>query len=770
MHPLSEHPLNKTFVERLKNELQKQKITDSASSGRAATRAVAVALLDCFCRLPRRSVGQKRAAYFSAEFLPGNLTTQSLAALGLEDLCRRTLADVGLSFSLLEQGPDPALGNGGLGRLAACLLDAAAVQDIPLDGYGIRYRYGLFSQKIQNHTQVEEPDLWQKDCPFEKAHPDQTEVIAFGDESVLAVPYDIPIVGPNRINRLRLWDCEPICPVCFNTFANGRFSEAFAPSHRAAAISAFLYPPDDTDAGKELRLKQEYFFSAASIGSLLADFRKTGQPVNALPDFLQIQLNDTHPAVAVLELLRRLCEDDLLDFEAAFQLAFSVFSYTNHTVMAEALECIDDALFARILPRVYPYAVWLNNQLRRSEKKCEKGETFSLQKNGKWQMADLAVYTSHRVNGVAEIHSNLIRETIFSKWNTLYPDRFINITNGISHRRFLCLANPELSHFADARIGPEWRQDLPLLAQLKNFQNAADLTELRKIKQTKKEQLSRFLKEEKSIDVNPSFLFSMQIKRIHEYKRQLLNILAVLGLYLDLKNGRLTNFHPTVFFFSGKAAPGYFLAKEIIRFIGAVSDLLKKDETARRFLQVVFVPDYNVKTAMKLIPAADLSEQLSTAGTEASGTGNMKLSLNGAPTIGTLDGANIEIFRFAGEENNFVFGATKEELDSLYDYDPMNIYYTNERIRLVVDLLKDGTLGNFEGLFASLLWGNGGNTADHYKVLMDYPSYYQARLTANTAYQDQNAFARMSLCNIAAGSHFSADATIAQYQKKVWHL
>lgn len=758
------------FEQRLREELKKQSGKSQKDASATVGRAVNKALLSCFCELPPRSTGGKRAAYFSAEFLPGSITTQSLAALELAEVCDTVLKEAGFRFELLERPRDPALGNGGLGRLAACLLDAAAATDLPLDGYGIRYRYGIFRQSLHHHAQTESPDLWQQAFALEKECRAETETVCFGDGAVLAVPFDIPIVGKKRLNRLRLWQCEPLTPVDFSAFSKGELCSAFAEQNKAAAVSAFLYPPDETDEGKALRLKQQYFFTAASLGSILSEHKKAGKPIRELAESIQIQLNDTHPTVAIPELLRRLIEDYGLPFSEAFSLVGHIFAYTNHTVMAEALECWDEGLFCRVLPKVYPYVVMIHNHLRQSLAEQAPGNRLAILQNGRLHMADLAVFCSHKVNGVARIHSEIIKESVFREWNDRYPERFLNITNGISHRRWLCLANRELSDFADARIGTDWREDLTRLEELRSFDSAADLSELADIKRQKKLQLAAYAKTEWDLKLDPDFIFSVQVKRIHEYKRQLLNILAVLGLYLDLKSGLLTDLHPTLFLFAGKAAPGYYLAKEIIRLIGAVSDLLQKDETARKYLQVAFLPDYSVKNAMKIIPAADLSEQLSTAGTEASGTGNMKLSLNGAPTIGTMDGATIEIVDRAGAENNYIFGATKEEIQSLYDYDPMNIYYTNDRISRVVDLLKDGPAGDFTPLFRALLFGDAYTPADRYHVLMDYPSYFEARLRANADYKDHAAYTRKGLAGIAAAAHFSADATIQNYNQKIWHL
>ncbi|MEE1025519.1 MAG: glycogen/starch/alpha-glucan phosphorylase, partial [Acutalibacteraceae bacterium] len=418
---------------------------------------------------------------------------------------------------------------------------------------------------------------------------------------------------------------------------------------------------------------------------------------------------------------------------------------------------------------VYPYVVMLNNHLKQNVKNPELIKRISIIGDGKISMANMAVYVSHKINGVAKIHSEIIKESVFKDFYTLYPQRFLNITNGISHRRWLCFANRELSSFLDKRIGTSWRDNLPLLEKIKEFNSTADLDELAEVKRKNKEALSKYLCHQMGMELNPDFMFSVQIKRIHEYKRQLLNILVVLGLLLDLKNGELKDFYPTAFIFAGKAAPSYYNAKQVIKLINAVSDFIEKDEVAKRYFKVLFIPDYNVKNAMKIIPAADLSEQLSMAGTEASGTGNMKLSLNGAPTIGTMDGANIEIVEYAGNENNYIFGAEKQEIEALTDYDPMDIYYSNDRISRVVDLLKKGPFGDFTPLFDSLLFGSF-DPADKYKVLLDYPSYMEKRITANNDYKNIRLYSLKSLKNIAAASHFSADETLRNYNEEIWKV
>lgn len=755
-----------SLTEILKNQNENKKISPSRLN-----RAITAALLKVMCNIAPRKADRARAAYFSAEFLPGSFTLQNLAALGLEKNCREVLKKFGLSINELNSLPDPALGNGGLGRLASCLLDSAAVCDIPLDGYGIRYKYGLFRQRIENNSQSEQPDDWHNNCPFEKEQREQAQTVCFGDFSVLAVPFDVPIAGKNCINRLRLWQCEPLCAVDFKRFAKGEFTQAFEPQTAAEAISAFLYPPDETEQGKILRLRQQYFFTAASLGSILSDFKKTGKKITDLSDFIRIQLNDTHPAVAVLELLRRLCEEYFLDFEVAFSIINKIFSYTNHTVMAEALEKWDISLFCKVLPHVYPYAVMLHNLSQKQNNSGALSEKTAIISNGRIAMANLAIFASHKINGVAKIHTDILKENVFAEQFKKYPDRFLNITNGISQRRWLELANPELCDFFDERLSDDWRGDLTQLERVSENLGDSDLSHFCEIKHEKKKQLCDWLKGEYNISADPEFMFSVQVKRIHEYKRQLLNILNVLGLYLDIKQGSLKDFYPTVFLFAGKAAPSYYRAKEIIRLINSTGRLIEQDSAVRKLIKVVFVPDYNVKSASKIIPAADLSEQLSTAGTEASGTGNMKLSLNGAPTIGTLDGATIEIVQYAGKENNYIFGATKDEVEAVnVNYDPMNIYYTNDRISRIVDLLKNGPAGDFESLFKSLLFGSDYEPADRYKVLMDYPSYNEARIKANEDYKNSRLYAEKSLANISGASHFSSDETIRKYNRLIWKV
>lgn len=731
-------------------------------------RAIAAALLLVTAGLPANSRKGRTGYYFSAEYLPGKITEQTVAALGLEQQTEEVLKQNGTGLSVLNALPDPALGNGGLGRLASCIMESAAFCDLPLDGYGIRYRYGIFKQTVQNNRQQESPDFWLNHCPMEICRRERTQTVQLGNETVLAVPYDVPIISKNRVNCLRLWQCEAAEPVDLSAFCRGEYETAFKNTVTALAVTAFLYPDDSTERGKELRLKQQYFFCCAGLGDILADFKKTGEPITALADFVQIQLNDTHPTVAILELLRRLCEDYRLDFKTAFGLCQSIFNYTNHTVMAEALETWSVELFCRVLPQVYPYAVMVNNALAAEVTVKKAYEKLAVIQGGRLYMANLAVYTAKKVNGVAELHSSLIKETIFNGFNQLYPQKFCNITNGVSHRRWLCLANPGLTSFINERIGTEWQSSFEQLGRLHAFTGAGDLKELAQIKQQNKSRLCRYLKQYANITLNEDFIFSVQIKRIHEYKRQLMNVLSVLLLYLKLKNGELPNFYPTAFIFAGKAAPGYHAAKEVIRLINTVAEFLNRDDTVKNLLQIVFMPDYNIKNAMQIIPAANLSEQISMATTEASGTGNMKLSMNGAPTVGTLDGANIEIVRAAGEENNYIFGANATQIkQTLATYSPWDVYHTNPEIREVLALLQNGVLGDFDFLYKTLL---GDHDPDRYRTLMDLPSYNEARLQANADYQNTELFATKCLHNIAGSAGFSSDRTVQDYNRLIWQL
>ena len=734
----------------------------------------------------KKTENQKRACYLSAEFLTGRLIYSNLMNLGLLEETTRYLEQNGISPAIFEQIEDDALGNGGLGRLAACFLDSAATQNIPLDGYGIRYRYGLFQQRFEDGFQKEYPDDWTRfGDPWSIRREEESVLVRFADQTVRAVPYDMPVIGYGGtcINTLRLWQSEPVDGFDLSQFNSQNYTEASEKRTLAEAISAVLYPNDDTREGKRLRLKQQYFFASASIQSILRDYRRAhGDDFSQLPQSFAIQLNDTHPVIAIPELLRILCGEYMVPFDEAFALARDTFAYTNHTIMAEALEKWDIPLFLSVAPEVYPYVVMLQNKLRLDLAargiSGEDQKIYFLSDGRQIHMARLAIYASHSTNGVAKIHTEILKNTALPEWYHLYPERFNNKTNGITQRRWLALCNRELSGFITDRLGSGWITDLD---QLKGLEKYADdphsLRQLLEIKQEKKRQLAAYVQAHDAFQLHTDFLFDIQIKRLHEYKRQLLNAFSILDLYFGLKEGRIQDFYPTVFLFGAKAAPGYYRAKGIIKFINEAAKLINYDSDVNRMMQVLFVQDYNVSYAEKLIPAADISEQISTAGTEASGTSNMKFMLNGAVTLGTLDGANIEIVDRAGRENNYIFGATVEELDAQRDsYDPVKLYEGIPRIRRVVDTLVDGTFsdgstGMFRELYDALLKGASWHQPDHYFLLQDFLSYCDARLRANRDYaQDREAFARKCLINIANAGPFSSDRTIRQYSTDIWHL
>ena len=734
----------------------------------------------------KKTENQKRACYLSAEFLTGRLIYSNLMNLGLLEETTRYLEQNGISPAIFEQIEDDALGNGGLGRLAACFLDSAATQNIPLDGYGIRYRYGLFQQRFEDGFQKEYPDDWTRfGDPWSIRREEESVLVRFADQTVRAVPYDMPVIGYGGtcINTLRLWQSEPVDGFDLSQFNSQNYTEASEKRTLAEAISAVLYPNDDTREGKRLRLKQQYFFASASIQSILRDYRRAhGDDFSQLPQSFAIQLNDTHPVIAIPELLRILCGEYMVPFDEAFALARDTFAYTNHTIMAEALEKWDIPLFLSVAPEVYPYVVMLQNKLRLDLAargiSGEDQKIYFLSDGRQIHMARLAIYASHSTNGVAKIHTEILKNTALPEWYHLYPERFNNKTNGITQRRWLALCNRELSGFITDRLGSGWITDLD---QLKGLEKYADdphsLRQLLEIKQEKKRQLAAYVQAHDAFNLHTDFLFDIQIKRLHEYKRQLLNAFSILDLYFGLKEGRIQDFYPTVFLFGAKAAPGYYRAKGIIKFINEAAKLINYDSDVNRMMQVLFVQDYNVSYAEKLIPAADISEQISTAGTEASGTSNMKFMLNGAVTLGTLDGANIEIVDRAGRENNYIFGATVEELDAQRDsYDPVKLYEGIPRIRRVVDTLVDGTFsdgstGMFRELYDALLKGASWHQPDHYFLLQDFLPYCGARLRANRDYaQDREAFARKCLINIANAGPFSSDRTIRQYSTDIWHL
>lgn len=731
----------------------------------------------------------KQVCYFSAEFLIGRMISSNLQNLNLLKQAEEYLGGEAKLKTLFESIDDAALGNGGLGRLAACFLDSAATCGISMNGYGIRYRYGLFRQSFYQGWQRESAEDWLRfGDPWSIRKEEEKEIVRFGDQTVYAVPYDMPVIGyrPENpkavVNTLRLWQAEPICKFHFEAFNEQDYQRAFSERNRANAISSVLYPNDNGEEGKRLRLKQQYFFVSASLQSILKQYRKKyGKDFSKFSQCFVIQMNDTHPSVAVPELLRLLTAEEGLSFETAFSLVFQCMAYTNHTIMAEALEKWDIGLFSSVLPQVYPYVVMVNLKLKQELISKGIGEEaqrqYMILEKGLVHMARMAVFASHSTNGVARLHTEILKNDALSCWYRIYPERFVNETNGITQRRWLALCNPEFSSLITKKIGSQWVTDLSCLQKLNSFLDDEEvLRRFIDIKQKKKCQLVEYVYKREGITVNPSFLFDIQIKRLHEYKRQLLNIFSVLDIYYGLLEGRIQNFTPTVFFFGAKAAPGYRRAKAIIKLINEAAAMIQADRRVADKIQIVFVQNYDVSYAEKLIPAADVSEQISTAGTEASGTGNMKFMLNGAVTLGTFDGANIEIVEQAGEENNYIFGARVEEISSLRNhYSPLELYQGNQRIRKVVDGLVDGTFsdggsGDFAELYHALLYGTDWHAPDHYFLLHDFIPYCETKLRVNQDYRDTLRFARKCLANTANSGMFSSDRTIQGYAKDIWKI
>jgi starch phosphorylase len=726
----------------------------------------------------------KKVCYLSAEFLIGRLIYSNLVNMGLFHQFSELMSENNLDIRSFEDIEDAALGNGGLGRLAACFLDSGATLGITLNGYGIRYKYGLFKQYFEDGFQKEMPDDWQRfGDPWSVRKEEEKVRIDYKNQSVYAVPYDIPVIGygGKKVNTLRLWQAESLESFNFELFNEQKYDKANKNKNEAEAISSILYPNDDTEEGKKLRLKQEYFFSSATLQDLLIKYKqKHGNDFTHFSSEYAIQLNDTHPVVAIPELVRLLKEQERISTTKAIRIAKETFAYTNHTVMAEALEKWNESLFKSVIPNVYKYVVQIQKSLTKELELLGKGtedqqRIYNILDNNTIHMARLAIYASHSTNGVAKLHTEILKHTALKEWYEIYPERFHNMTNGITQRRWLNLANMELAGFITDKIGSGWITNLDRLKELEKFSEDKNIIkEFGDIKRIKKRQLAEYIEKQEGVHINPDFIFDIQVKRLHEYKRQLLNAFSILDIYFGIKEGRITDFNPTVFIFGAKAAPGYYRAKGIIKYINEIGKLINQDPEVKDKLQVVFVQNYNVSYAEKLAPAADVSEQISTAGTEASGTGNMKFMLNGAVTLGTYDGANVEIVEQAGEENNYIFGARVEELDRIKDtYDAKGIYDTNPRVKRVLDTLVDGTVsdggtGMFAELYQSLLYGASWHKPDHYFILLDFISYCDEKLRVNKDYADAFLFRRKCFLNTANAGKFSSDRTIKDYAKDVW--
>lgn len=731
-------------------------------------------------------LSKRRAAYLSMEFLVGRAVYNNLLCLGIYDEVNSVFNELGLNLADLEVIEDAALGNGGLGRLAACFLDSAASLNLPLDGYGIRYKYGLFKQSIVDGFQKEDIDDWTKygDC-WSKRCDEDTVLVCFNGQTVKAVPYDMPVFGckTENVGTLRLWQSEPVKEFDFDTFNRQNYLEASKEQIFAEDISRVLYPNDDTNEGKKLRLKQQYFFSCASLTDIIKKHKARYGTLDNLADYISIQLNDTHPVISIPELIRQLIDNEGYTFAKALEIAKKVFNYTNHTVMQEALEKWWIGLVEELLPRIYEIIIQINEELiaemYANGIQKDKINRIKIIKGELIHMADMACYASSHINGVAEIHTQILKDTVLSDWYSIYPERFRNETNGITQRRWLALCNMELSSLITELLGDDsWITNLDRLKELAKYADDENIiNRFIQIKQDKKNQLAGFIKERDGIEINPESIYDIQIKRLHEYKRQLLNAFSILWIYNGIKDGSIKNFTPATFIFGAKSAPGYRRAKAIIKYINEIGRVVSSDPETRDLLKVVFVQNYNVSYAEKLVAAADISEQISTAGTEASGTGNMKLMLNGAVTLGTYDGANIEIVQEAGEENNYIFGARVEELEKIIpEYESRRTFAENPKIKAVVSSLIDGTVsdggsGDFRELYTSLLDGASWHTPDNYYLLGDLESYVEAKLKSNADYgTNRMKFAKKQWLNMCNAGKFSSDRTIADYAENIWNI
>ena len=747
--------------------------------------------------------------YMSMEFLLGRALGNNLINMTAYKEVKEALEEMGLNLNELEdQEPDPALGNGGLGRLAACFLDSLASLGYAAYGCGIRYRYGMFKQKIKDGYQEEKPDNWLKNGnPFELRRPEYAKEVRFGGnirveyddktgdirfkqenyESVLAVPYDYPIVGYDNhiVNTLRIWDAEPIVDFQLDSFDRGDYHKAVEQQNLAKTIVEVLYPNDNHYAGKELRLKQQYFFVSASLQAALEKYKKNHDDIHKLPEKMTIQMNDTHPTVAVAELMRLLLDEEGLGWDEAWEITTKTCAYTNHTIMAEALEKWPIDLFSRLLPRVYQIIQEIDRRFVAKIREMypgneEKVAKMQILRDGQVKMAHLAIVAGYSVNGVARLHTEILKKQELRDFYEMMPQKFNNKTNGITQRRFLMHGNPLLADWVTDKLGTkDWITDLSLMSGLKKWVDDEEaLKEFMSIKYENKVRLAKYIKEHNGIEVDPKSIFDVQVKRLHEYKRQLLNILHVMYLYNEIKEHPEISFYPRTFIFGAKASAGYIRAKQIIKLINSVADVVNNDRSINGKLKVVFIEDYRVSNAEIIFAAADVSEQISTASKEASGTGNMKFMLNGAPTLGTMDGANVEIVEEVGAENAFIFGLSSDEVINYENnggYNPMDIYNSDADIRRVVNQLVDGTYSQgdkemYRDLYNSLLTVQGGSKADTYFILKDFRSYADTQKKVEEAYRDKDRWAKMALLNTASCGKFSSDRTIQEYVDDIWHL
>ena len=750
----------------------------------------------------------KTVYYMSMEFLMGRALGNNLINMTAYKEVKEALDEMGIDLNAVEdEEPDPALGNGGLGRLAACFLDSLATLGYPAYGCGIRYRYGMFKQKIENGYQVEVPDNWLKDGnPFEIRRDEYAKEVRFGGDvrieydpvtkrnnfiqenysSVLAVPYDMPIIGYGNhvVNTLRIWDAEAITDFHLDAFNRGDYRHAVEQENLAKMIVDVLYPCDDHYAGKELRLKQQYFFISASLQALLVRYKKKHDDVRKLHEKVTIQMNDTHPTLAVAELMHLLIDQEGLEWDEAWDVTTKTVAYTNHTIMAEALEKWPVDLFSRLLPRIYQIIQEIDRRFIeqvRSRYPGDEGRVarMAIIRDGQVKMAHLAIVAGYSVNGVARLHTEILKHEELKDFYDMMPEKFNNKTNGITQRRFLMHGNPLLADWVTKRIGDGWITDLSQMSRLKKYvDDPKALAEFREIKYQNKLRLAEYIKKYNGIEVDPRSIFDVQVKRLHEYKRQFLNILHVMYLYNQIKDHPEMYFYPRTFIFGAKAAAGYVRAKETIKLINSVADVINNDKSINGKIKVVFIEDYRVSNAEIIFAAADVSEQISTASKEASGTGNMKFMLNGAPTLGTMDGANVEIVEEVGIENAFIFGLSSDEVINFENnggYNPADIYFNDWDIKRVVDQLIDGTYSNgdremYRDLYDSLVNTHGQERADRYFILKDFRSYADAQKRVEEAYKDREGWAKKALMNVACCGKFSSDRTIQEYVDDIWHL
>ena len=803
------------FIESVKSNLKtlyRQTLVDATKQQvfQAVSYAVKDTIIDNWMETQKvyEEEDPKMVYYMSMEFLMGRALGNNMINLTEYKEVKEALEELGFDLNVIEdQEPDAALGNGGLGRLAACFLDSLATLGYAAYGCGIRYRYGMFKQKIENGYQVEVPDNWLKDGnPFELRRPEYAKEVKFGGyirveydeatkrnkfiqegyQSVRAIPFDIPIVGYNNnvVNTLRVWDAEAINDFQLDSFDKGDYQKAVEQENLARNIVEVLYPNDNHYAGKELRLKQQYFFISASVQAAVAKYKKNHSDIRKFYEKATFQLNDTHPTVAVAELMRILLDEEGLEWDEAWEVTTKTCAYTNHTIMAEALEKWPIELFSRLLPRIYQIIEEINRRFVEEIQKKYPGNQEKIRKmaiiyDGQVKMAHLAICAGYSVNGVAALHTEILKNQELKDFYEMMPEKFNNKTNGITQRRFLLHANPLLADWVTEHIGDEWITDLAQISKLKVYvDDEKAQQEFMNIKYQNKLRLAKYIREHNGIDVDPRSIFDVQVKRLHEYKRQLLNILHVMYLYNKIKDHPEMPFYPRTFIFGAKAAAGYRRAKLTIKLINSVADVINNDKSINGKLKVVFIEDYRVSNAEWIFAAADVSEQISTASKEASGTGNMKFMLNGAPTLGTMDGANVEIVQEVGEENAFIFGLSAQEVINYENnggYNPMDYFNNDQDIRRVLMQLINGEYApddpeRFRDIYDSLLNTNSSDRADTYFILADFKSYAEAQERVEKAYRDETGWARMAIMNTACSGKFTSDRTIQQYVDEIWHL